>query len=60
MKTHGLTNSRIYHIWHAIKQRCTYEHAQMYRYYGGRGIKVKLVVWNNYLIFLNLSGIYLL
>ena len=39
MKTHGLTNSRIYHIWHAIKQRCTYEHAQMYRYYGGRGIK---------------------
>ena len=48
MKTHGLTNSRIYHIWHAIKQRCTYEHAQMYRYYGGRGIKVCEEWFNNF------------
>lgn len=38
--THGLTNSRIYHIWRGIKDRCYDEKKDSYPYYGGRGITV--------------------
>lgn len=33
-----LTNSRLYHIWASIKQRCYYPKAISYPNYGGRGV----------------------
>lgn len=38
--THGLSDSRIYRIWQAMKRRCTNENAIDYKYYGERGISV--------------------
>lgn len=38
--THGLTNTRIYRIYHNIIQRCTNQNNNRYKDYGGRGIKV--------------------
>lgn len=31
---------RLYSIWHNMKSRCYYTHAEKYKYYGGRGITV--------------------
>jgi hypothetical protein len=36
---HGLTNSRIYRIWHLMKDRCNNKNNPNYKHYGGRGIK---------------------
>lgn len=38
--THRKTNSRLYPIWHSMKQRCTDPHQPAWKYYGGRGITV--------------------
>ena len=38
--THGKSNTRIYDIWCAMKQRCYYKKNSYYPNYGGRGIKV--------------------
>lgn len=37
---HGLTNHRIYHTYHAMKQRCFNEKSEGYKDYGARGISV--------------------
>lgn len=39
-KTHGKTNTRLYHIWHGIKERCCSVNYVHYKNYGGRGITV--------------------
>lgn len=39
-KTHGKTNTRLYHIWQRMKSRCYYSKDNRYQYYGGRGIAV--------------------
>ena len=39
-RTHGKTNSRLYHIWEGIKQRTLNSHSKDYPRYGGRGITV--------------------
>lgn len=39
-KTHGLSNTRLYHIWRTMKERCLVETNHKYPRYGGRGIKV--------------------
>lgn len=39
-KTHGLSKTRIFDIWYAMKRRCHDENQDNYQYYGGRGIKV--------------------
>lgn len=39
-KTHGLTNSKEYHSWKGIKQRCCNPNDAGYSNYGGRGIKM--------------------
>lgn len=40
MKTHGMTGTRIYHIWYDMRRRCSYPRQLEYENYGGRGIKV--------------------
>lgn len=39
-RTHNKSATRIYGIWHAMKQRCYYEKNVCYKDYGGRGISV--------------------
>lgn len=39
-KIHGLSNSRIYHVWNGMIQRCENPNCEAYRCYGGRGITV--------------------
>ena len=36
----GMTDTRLYHIYHAMKSRCYNAAFFHYKYYGGRGIKV--------------------
>lgn len=38
--THGLSHTRIYHIWLGMRDRCKNPKNDSYKYYGGRGIKV--------------------
>lgn len=38
--THGMSRTPIYVLWHGIKARCEKESHKMYKYYGGRGIKI--------------------
>lgn len=38
--SHRLSNTRLYNIWKAIKQRCYYAKHKDYHNYGGRGITV--------------------
>lgn len=40
MRTHGMTNTRIYAVWHSMVQRCTEPTHQVWAHYGGRGITV--------------------
>lgn len=39
-RTHGETNTRLYHIWALIKNRCLTESNKDYKNYGGRGITI--------------------
>lgn len=39
-KIHGMSRTRIYHIWMAMKNRCYRVSSQKYADYGGRGITV--------------------
>ena len=39
-KTHGMSNTKPYHIWRAMKNRCKNASSNRYHVYGGRGIKV--------------------
>jgi len=40
MTTHGLSMTKIYHVWEAMKGRCSNPKNQVYRYYGARGVTV--------------------
>lgn len=40
MKKHGLSRTRLYHIWVGMKKRTENPNASYYTDYGGRGIKV--------------------
>lgn len=39
-KTHGMTGTKIYNNWGAIKARCLNKNSFAYKYYGGRGITI--------------------
>ena len=43
---HGMSDTRIYHIWATMKSRCNNATSENYKHYGGRGIKV-CDEWNN-------------
>lgn len=38
--THGMTETRTYHIWCGMRKRCLNPKATTYKRYGGRGIKI--------------------
>lgn len=40
MRTHGMSHSRLFSIWTAMKQRCYNKNFEQYNHYGGRGITV--------------------
>jgi len=50
-KTHGLSRSRVYHIWNSMHQRCKNPRHASYPRYGGRGIRV-CERWNSFENFL--------
>ena len=37
---HGMCNTRLYHIWNGMKQRCQNPKAISYKYYGAKGVSV--------------------
>ena len=39
-RTHGESNTRLYHIWMGIRQRCYDPNVISYKDYGGRGIRM--------------------
>jgi hypothetical protein len=39
-RKHGMTNTRFYKIWKGAKYRCINPKNCLYKYYGGRGIKI--------------------
>ncbi|MEG3071048.1 MAG: hypothetical protein HQP61_02255 [Peptococcaceae bacterium] len=53
MGTHGMTNTRIYRIWHSMISRCEYPGTNGYEFYGGRGISVCEEWRNNFEAFHN-------
>lgn len=44
---HGESNTRLYHVWQGMKQRCEYQRHKNYPQYGGRGIAL-CSEWQNY------------
>ena len=47
---HGESDTRLYHIWEAMKQRCTNSKHPKYKDYGERGIKI-VPEWDSYEVF---------
>lgn len=45
--THNMTGTRLYRIWHHMKDRCQNETDQRYMDYGGRGIQL-CVEWETF------------
>ena len=54
MVFHGMSDTRIYHIWAMMKSRCYNANSENYKYYGGKGVSVceewknKHGFWNFY------------
>ncbi len=48
---HGLTNTRIFNIWHGLKNRCFLKTNKDFKNYGARGIKVCDEWKNNFMFF---------
>lgn len=49
--THGLSKTRLYHIWIGMKARCHNKNHAQYLDYGGRGIEVCDIWKNNFIEF---------
>ncbi len=52
IKTHGLTNTKIYKVWKDMISRCFYKSCTNYKNYGGRGITVS-EEWKSLVNFVN-------
>ena len=44
--SHGMNGTKLFHIYHGMKQRCNNNRNKRYHDYGGRGIKI-CSEWNN-------------
>lgn len=44
--THGLSKTKLWHVWSSMKNRCNNPKAEKFAMYGGRGIKV-CAAWEN-------------
>lgn len=53
MYKHGLKGTRLYNIWHSMKQRCHYSLSKDYQRYGGRGITICDEWENDFMSFYN-------
>lgn len=51
---HGMFGTRLYNIWHSMKERCYVSSQTSYKNYGGRGIKVCLE-WQDFIPFMKWS-----
>lgn len=40
LEKHGMSRSKIYHVWNSMKERCRNQNDKNYHHYGGRGISV--------------------
>lgn len=55
LKTHGMTNTKIYKSWSHIKERCFVKKDKSYKNYGGRGISMCEEWRNNFMAFYDWS-----
>ena len=46
-RTHGMRDSKVYSIWHGMKQRCLNPRAKEYKWYGARGI-ILCEAWHDF------------
>lgn len=51
MRTHGMSHSRLFSIWSAMKQRCYNKNFHQYKHYGGRGVTICDKWLNNFKAF---------
>lgn len=49
---HGKSHTRLHNIWVGMRNRCNDPNSRIYKYYGGRGIKV-CDEWDSYVAFEN-------
>ena len=54
-RKHNLTNTRLFNIWHNMKQRCFDKNCKSYKYYGNRGIIMCKDWKDNFINFYNWS-----
>ena len=47
---HGGSKTKLYRVWHSMKDRCTLESVSAFKHYGGRGISV-CDEWKDYQVF---------
>lgn len=52
---HGMTNTRLFHIWQGIKNRCFNKNFQHYKHYGARGIIICKEWKDDFISFYNWS-----
>lgn len=50
-KNHGFSNTRLYTTWCGMKARCNNPNEKVYKYYGGKGIKLATEWENDFLQF---------
>lgn len=53
---HGLSQTKVYRIWHAMKARCANPRNKRFANYGGRGIRVCEAWLNNFQCFVSDMG----
>ena len=51
LTTHGQSKTKLYHVWHGMKQRCYYQKHISYQFYGALGIGVCDEWRNDYMKF---------
>ena len=49
--THGMSRTKLYHVYYGIIERCYNEKCDSYKHYGGRGIRVCEEWRNDFLMF---------